>query len=109
MVEAAIFQSKSRWRVWHRAARKGKAMKPMHGIYDGKSIKLLDPVPVDRPIEVEIVPIGPAPDQATLTREDVRAKLAVLFATLQGLSEEQQAALDGTRLDQARFFRPDSD
>ena len=96
-------------KVGHWAAMKGKTMKPMHGIYDGKSIKLLDPVPVDRPIEVEIVPVGPAPDQATLTSEEVRAKLAILFATLQGLSEEQQATLDGTRLDQARFFRPDSD
>ena len=88
---------------------KGKPMKLMHGIYDGKNVKLFDPVPVDRPIEVEIVPVGPAPGQAILTREEVRAKLAVLFATLQGLNAEQQATLDGTRLDQARFFRSDSD
>ncbi len=81
-------------------------MKRMHGIYDGKTVKVLDPVPVDRPIEVEIVPVGPASSQPILTKEQIQATLARLFATLQGLSEEERLGLTRARIDQARFFRP---
>ena len=80
-------------------------MKPMRGIYDGKIVRVLDPVPVDRPTEVEIVPIGPAAGEIALTSEQVHAKLAMLFASLQGLSEEQQASLEHARIDQESFFR----
>jgi len=80
-------------------------MKPMRGIYDGKTVKVLDPVPVDRPTEVEIVPIGPATGSRTLTPEQVQAKLTLLFATLQGLNKEQQASLEAARFDQAGFLR----
>lgn len=80
-------------------------MKAMHGIYDGKSVKVLDPVPVDRPMEVEIVPVRPVAVEAPIAPEQVRAKLAALFATLEGLTPAQEAILDAARLDQTNFFR----
>ncbi len=83
----------------------GKVMKRMHGIYDGKTVKVLDPVPVDRPVEVEIVPVGPALNQPLLTKEQVQGKLARLLASLEGLTEEERLALTGARIDQVRFFR----
>lgn len=83
-------------------------MKAMRGIYDGKHVSVFDPVPVDEPVEVDIVPRGAATALAVLTRDEVQAKLAMLFATLEGLTEEQLAALHDARIDQTTFFRPDA-